>query len=820
MACGAEWLVRSGSEVVSVASPGASPDALEDVLDLLDGAHDWEAESRERGICPGSAARLLAELSRLSLIVDGAPASGSTPRRQVGPSHPFRRSGTPRAGRSTATITLLVAGLGPLGVAVLGELLSAPGVTVRVLDLAPVQLSDAGAFFERDDVGALRVDVVWGKLGRSARRRTSRIGGLGAGFALEAALAGADAVICCADQPTHLTALLTRACRDRNLPLVPVALEPETSVVGPALARPGPDLTEACPSCAAFHRARDAFAAALPAYLGRRFPRPARWGVIPGPGVLDALARLAVLAAFKAMDIRRGRRQADSALVLVDTRTGTARTSPLAKHHRCPDCFPAPSRTATQLRRAAERAWARHFRASEAAPRAGLASLAHRLEPLVAGEHALIRTSRPGVQDRLALRRFFAERGVRPEANALGCAHRVVATRIAIRGTAATRVGSEGLDFEDARAAEALAVMESLERLFALEHHDPGQVVHLRYVDAAGDALDPRGLPLYAEAQYSEPGFPFRRFTPYERIAWVWGMSLAQGRPILVPRDVVWWVRGPGVLFSPTSSGAAIHSGLPHAILNAVYEMIERDAFVIAWLARLSLPRLALPPDAPDPAGARRALAELDFECRYVDLTTDLGIPVVLALVRDRRNPDFLLPTMVAALRPERLLGKLHRELAQFVYPYVVDQRCFHTAITESGDPARVALLPDHLGFYQDRTRHPLTAFLTASSRTRRLAELPWGADDLDVFGELEAVSRRLAAAGHEVLVVDGSPPPLERLGIHAVRVLIPGLQPLHAGHGRAVLGGERLYRLPRQLGLADGDLTRADLNPWPHPFW
>ena len=60
----------------------------------------------------------------------------------------------------------------------------------------------------------------------------------------------------------------------------------------------------------------------------------------------------------------------------------------------------------------------------------------------------------------------------------------------------------------------------------------------------------------------------------------------------------------------------------------------------------------------------------------------------------------------------------------------------------------------------------------------------------------------------------------LEELGLHAVKVLVPGLQPLHAGYRFRVRGGERLYQLPQRMGLAERLMTGGDLNPWPHPFW
>ena len=54
----------------------------------------------------------------------------------------------------------------------------------------------------------------------------------------------------------------------------------------------------------------------------------------------------------------------------------------------------------------------------------------------------------------------------------------------------------------------------------------------------------------------------------------------------------------------------------------------------------------------------------------------------------------------------------------------------------------------------------------------------------------------------------------------YAVKVIIPGLQPLSAGHRFRVHGGRRLFEAPLAMGMTDRQLTMRDLNPWPHPFW
>src|SRR6185295_4693626 len=155
----------------------------------------------------------------------------------------------------------------------------------------------------------------------------------------------------------------------------------------------------------------------------------------------------------------------------------------------------------------------------------------------------------------------------------------------------------------------------------------PLPALHRRFRDVAAHAIDPASLPLYAEAQYRQPRFAPRPHDPDQPIDWLWGVDVRTGAPVLVPADVVRPGRPGALIALCTSSGAACHSRLPHAILAGLYELIERDAFSIAWMNRLSLPRTALP---ADPLGLFAEWQALDCELDAIDLTTDLDIPVLL----------------------------------------------------------------------------------------------------------------------------------------------------------------------------------------------
>jgi ribosomal protein S12 methylthiotransferase accessory factor len=68
-----------------------------------------------------------------------------------------------------------------------------------------------------------------------------------------------------------------------------------------------------------------------------------------------------------------------------------------------------------------------------------------------------------------------------------------------------------------------------------------------------------------------------------------------------------------------------------------------------------------------------------------------------------------------------------------------------------------------------------------------------------------------------DVYAVDLSTDEAVRCGIRAVRVIIPGLQPLGFYYRARYLGHPRLYHAPLAMGYPSR--PEADLNAWPQPF-
>jgi ribosomal protein S12 methylthiotransferase accessory factor len=413
-----------------------------------------------------------------------------------------------------------------------------------------------------------------------------------------------------------------------------------------------------------------------------------------------------------------------------------------------------------------------------------------------------------------------AELHVVPE----GAGFATASARFAVPEPEAVRGRNDNATFGIARAPEAariIAQIEGIERYASALDVEPAVVAAHREV--AADAVCPLDLPLYAPHQYQAPGFPFAPHDEARAIGWTWGHDLRSGRPRLVPSDAVACGGSRDRLLEETSSGVAAHGAWAEAVLAALLELVERDAFMIFWLHRLSPPRIVVGAGACEWIGdALAAIERGGYRPVLLDITTDLGIPVVLAL---GARTDGLAPALLlgagAGLDRTRAARKALGEAVGAVLSN--GDRVSRAARLYRDD--EVLKLADHAAAYAHPAWLERTAFLWASARTVPLRD-PASPEEKgdgtleDPAGE-RAASRlaravgALSAAGHEVIAVDRTPPEVAGAGVFVGRVIAPGLQPIGFGRHGVRLGGRRLYEAPARMGYTSAER----LNPDPHCF-
>ena len=187
------------------------------------------------------------------------------------------------------------------------------------------------------------------------------------------------------------------------------------------------------------------------------------------------------------------------------------------------------------------------------------------------------------------------------------------------------------------REVDALigAFGEAIERYSASRYRKQDLLV-CAAADVGADAFDPQRLCLYSEEQYIQPGFPYIRYDRERPIHWVEGFWIDTREKVWVPALPTFFNFQvcPHELFCQVSSnGLAAGADLPDAALRALFELIERDAFLLTWLGRLPARRLAV--DASLDAGTRevvRLLGEHGVAVELYLMDVGTGIPTVTAL--------------------------------------------------------------------------------------------------------------------------------------------------------------------------------------------
>jgi ribosomal protein S12 methylthiotransferase accessory factor len=338
------------------------------------------------------------------------------------------------------------------------------------------------------------------------------------------------------------------------------------------------------------------------------------------------------------------------------------------------------------------------------------------------------------------------------------------------------------------------------------------------------EAVAPDRFALFHPTQYARPGFPFQPFTRSTRIPWVRGFEVPGGNPAWLPAELVYMPR----LLSPTgadarigyttSNGAACALTLEEAVLRGLLELVERDAFMLTWTGRLSLPLLDWSADLSLVAHDRRYLRPCGLRYRAVDLSIFHDVPTVLGVVRG--NPGDAVALGVGAASAPMVADAWQRALAEAfaVRAWAKLMLADRGRPTFEPDFTDIADFEDHILFYADPRNARRTRFLDASHERRETQHVrPLEGDH--VRGHIEAVCRRLARRGISAYAVDVTAPDVRQAGLHVAKVVAPELIPLDVAYDQRFLGGRRLAFAAFELGLRPAPLSVEELNAYPHPF-
>lgn len=344
-----------------------------------------------------------------------------------------------------------------------------------------------------------------------------------------------------------------------------------------------------------------------------------------------------------------------------------------------------------------------------------------------------------------------------------------------------------------AEQSQASALCEAIERYSALYQGDEPSMV-ARASELKQRHYNFQQLVPYSAAQYqrfADPTHPDacqkQAALPYEDqpLHWVNAWSLTNNEAVYLPLTSCFT----NIPFDDDrfgrwhSNGCAAGNTLEEAILQGLFELIERDATAIWWYNRIRRPAFDMGLILAEHMRLLDATLSEEHEFWVLDLTNDIGVPVMAAIGRHKQTSAISFGFgchVQAELAAQRALT----ELCQLIPIREQGSSQFDFNAIEAQD------------------------FLVPADAVTGVACAPYTpiAPGSDIKATIEAVVARLHALGLETIALNYSRQPLP---IKTAKVWVPGL-----AHIWPQYANQRLYQVPVSLGWLAGANTEASLNP------
>jgi oxazoline/thiazoline synthase len=255
--------------------------------------------------------------------------------------------------------------------------------------------------------------------------------------------------------------------------------------------------------------------------------------------------------------------------------------------------------------------------------------------------------------------------------------------------------------------------------------------------------------------------------------------------------DKTWYAMG-------CSNGSASGNTLEEAVLQGLFELVERDAVALWWYNRLRKPGVAV-----DTFGEPHLLELAEhYRQQYqratwaLDVTSDLGIPAFVAVSKSIDGKE------------ERLLFGLGCHLdARIALQRAFAEMNQMLAMAHAGEGGELRLED---GETLEWLRHATVAnqpYMTADPNQplKRFSDYPVQHSG-ELLQDINYCRRIIEAHGMEMLVLDQT---RADVGMPVVKVVVPGLR-----HFWARYAPGRLYDVPVTMGWLKKPLCEDELNP------
>lgn len=363
-----------------------------------------------------------------------------------------------------------------------------------------------------------------------------------------------------------------------------------------------------------------------------------------------------------------------------------------------------------------------------------------------------------------------------------------------------------GYDFDSRATALDKAVSESVERsVWMFDENYWSRTIVARADTMTVPHIDLTRIAGFSEAQRRAEAQ--LHIAPDAVFSWTPCTRLATGEEVYVPTQLISGHYADNrenepLLWVAATNGLATGNSFEEASLRGLLELIERDAFMIGYHARLTPSRITH--ETIRDARTQELLSlfkKFNLTVDFLLMPTDMPATVIVCAIRDTHGgPAFVIGSK-AHFDPEiAIRGALAESYALYIM-----QRAL--GLYREPLPPLPWFMPHRLAFWaKSENASKIEWFLSG-------AHVPLPSQSANAKNVTE-LARAAEKNGCEVASILMSPPALQKAGIFCVATTSPSMHPLTLDTGVTYEGVPRLISMPRSLGLTPG--PRPDE---PHPF-
>jgi len=331
--------------------------------------------------------------------------------------------------------------------------------------------------------------------------------------------------------------------------------------------------------------------------------------------------------------------------------------------------------------------------------------------------------------------------------------------------------------------------------------------------------LDFADLITFADNLYNDPQFPYAKYSADSLISWIEGEDLIRKGKTMLPAQKVFlgfpYPKDELIYTHAMSTGLACGSSYAHAALSAIYEVIERDSFMLTWLFKM--PGIRIEIDSIRDSylwelynHIRKYL--IGEDCLFIyDISRTKGVWTILTFIRnDMPDAYGLIVSSASHTNPELALIKALEELCQsqsFAYQNLFKECGKQYQCLEKTE---LDTLHKHFFYYSTGRHGKNIDFISSSDRSTRLSKMVnYSRKTYD--DELEYLTLLFRDNCQSLYIADVTKPEICSSGFFVLKAIISEYVDLVPSHKFKNQKNSRLQDFREKFG--------AELNDDPHPF-